>query len=127
MHEFEIETESRTAVADVTDRVREGVPPETEGVCTAFVEHTTAGLAVNEAGPRLLDGFERALSELVADEGWAHDDLDGNADVHRRAALVGADATVPVRDGDLAPGRWRSVLPVECDGPRRRTVSATTR
>jgi secondary thiamine-phosphate synthase enzyme len=58
----------------------------------------------------------------VANEGWAHDELDGNADSHLRTLLVGASKTVPVTEGTLDLGRWQSVLLVECDGPRTRTV-----
>lgn len=55
-------------------------------------------------------------------DGWRHDELDGNAASHLRALLLGPSVTVPVRDGDLSLGRWQSVLLVECDGPRTRTV-----
>jgi len=30
--------------------------------------------------------------------------------------------TVPVADGSLQLGTWQSILFVECDGPRTRTV-----
>jgi len=36
--------------------------------------------------------------------------------------LVGASETIPVEGGELQLGRWQSVLFVECDGPRTRTV-----
>lgn len=81
---------------------------------------------MNEAERRLLGDFETALSELVADEGWAHDQLDGNADSHIRAMLVGPSETVPVDAGELQLGTWQSILLVECDGPRTRTVQVTT-
>ena len=58
----------------------------------------------------------------MPDGGWAHDRLDGNADAHLRSLLLGPSETVPVTDGELSLGRWQSVLFVECDGPRERTV-----
>lgn len=125
--EFPVETDTRLTTVDVTDRVAEAVPDDLEsGTCTAFVQHTTAGLVVQENEPRLRDDLESFLGDLVPDEGHAHDQLDGNADSHLRATLVGPDVTIPVENGDLALGTWQSILLVECDGPRTRTVSVTT-
>jgi thiamine phosphate synthase YjbQ (UPF0047 family) len=39
--------------------------------------------------------------------------------------LLGRDVTVPVVDGRLELGTWQSILLVECDGPRTRTVTVT--
>ncbi|MFC7097233.1 secondary thiamine-phosphate synthase enzyme YjbQ [Halobaculum marinum] len=122
MATFTVDTAGHTAVRDVTDRVRDALPADATGTCTVFCEHTTAGLVVNEAERRLLDDIETFVAGLAPDEGWAHDELDGNADSHLRALLLGASVTVPVEDGDLALGRWQSVLLVECDGPRTRTI-----
>ena len=126
MESFEVSTEKRLSVVDITERVREAIPDDAEGTVTVFVEHTTAGVTVNEAESRLLDDFEAALSDLVADSGWNHDQIDDNADSHIRSLLVGPDVTIPVVDGALQLGRWQSVLFVECDGPRRRTVRVVT-
>ena len=122
MPPFTVETESKTSLFDITDRVTDQLPADAEGVCTVFVRHTTAGVVVNEHERRLLYDLADGLDSLVPDEGWAHDALDGNADSHVRAMLVGESVTVPVSDGELQVGRWQSVLLVECDGPRTRTV-----
>ncbi len=57
--------------------------------------------------------------------GWPsfHDALDGNADAHLRALLLGHGVVLPVAEGELDLGTWQSVLLVECDGPRTRTVA----
>ncbi|WP_254544491.1 secondary thiamine-phosphate synthase enzyme YjbQ [Halomarina pelagica] len=123
--EFTVDTDARTQVVDVTDRVAGAVPSDATGICTVFVRHTTAGVVVNEAESRLLDDVAAFLGEAVADEGWRHDDLDGNADSHLRALLLGPSATIPVVDGRLDLGTWQSVLLVECDGPRSRRVTVT--
>ena len=122
MGDFTVETDAKTTVIDITDRVTEALPADADGVCTVFVSHTTAGVVVNETEQRLLGDLANALETLVPDEGWNHDALDGNADSHVRAMLVGASETVPVENGELQFGRWQSVLFVECDGPRTRTV-----
>ena len=122
MAEFTVSTEDRLTVTDITARVEQALPADATGTATVFVEHTTAGIAVNEAESRLLTDFEDALAQLVPDEGWAHDEIDDNADSHVRSLLIGPGETVPVDDGSLALGTWQSVLLVECDGPRTRTV-----
>ncbi len=122
MDTFEVSTDSQCSVIDITDRVEALIPGNTEGRVTVFSAHTTAGVTVNEAESRLLSDFETALSELVPDSGWAHDEIDDNADSHIRSLLVGPEVTIPVVDGALELGTWQSVLFVECDGPRRRTV-----
>ncbi|EMA07848.1 secondary thiamine-phosphate synthase enzyme [Haloarcula vallismortis] len=119
---FTVESDAHTDVVDITERVREAIPEDAEGTCTVFVRHTTAGITVNEAEPRLLGDLGDAVGELIPDNGWAHDELDGNADSHVRAMIVGASETIPVRDGDLDMGTWQSVLFVDCDGPRERAV-----
>jgi len=122
MAEFTVETTEKTSVVDITNRVNETLPADAEGVCTVFVKHTTAGVVVNEGERRLLGDLADGLELLVDDKGWQHDALDGNADSHIRAMLVGASETIPVEGGELQLGRWQSVLFIDCDGPRTRTV-----
>jgi secondary thiamine-phosphate synthase enzyme len=131
METFTVETGSGVDVTDVTDRVRSAADPAADRV-TVFVPHTTAGVVLNEAESRLLADLERFVGSLAtvsgADTGegdgteWAHDALDGNAAAHLRASALGASETIPVVEGDLALGTWQSVLLVECDGPRSRSV-----
>lgn len=119
---FTVETDGRTAVHDLTNRVTAVLPPDAEGVATVFVRHTTAGVVVNEAEERLLSDVETFVDDHVPDAGWDHDEIDDNADAHLRALLLGESVTVPVADGELDLGTWQSVLLVECDGPRTREV-----
>lgn len=65
---FTVETESRTDVRDVTDRVASALPTDAAGVCTVLVRHTTAGAVVSEAESRLLRDVERAVDDLIPDE-----------------------------------------------------------
>jgi secondary thiamine-phosphate synthase enzyme len=120
---FEVRTDERVTTVDITDRVASAIPDDATGTCTVFVEHTTAGVSVNEAESRLLGDIERALTELVPESGWDHDEIDDNADAHLRTMLLGRDVTVPLEDGALGLGTWQSILLVECDGPRTRRVT----
>jgi secondary thiamine-phosphate synthase enzyme len=121
-----VDTDGPLDVVEITDQVAADVPDIETGVCTVFVEHTTAAVSINEAEPQLLDDIEQFINSLSAPDGWAHDALDGNADAHLRSSLLGRSISVPVRDGDLALGTWQSILVIECDGPRTRSLSVTT-
>lgn len=122
-----VETTDRFDVVDITDEVAAAVPDDfTEGLCTVFVQHTTAGVVVNEHESRLLDDIETYLHDVVPrEDGYAHDAIDGNADSHLRTLLLDESVSIPVRDGDLGLGRWQSILLVECDGPRTRSLTVT--
>lgn len=122
-----VETDAPISVTDVTGRVTDLVPASVEsGICTVSVQHTTAGVTVNEAETRLLHDLKTVLQDLVdGDTDFAHDEIDDNAAAHLQSMLVGSSVTVPVTDGDLDLGTWQSVLLVDGDGPRRRTVDVT--
>jgi secondary thiamine-phosphate synthase enzyme len=120
-----VTTDDRIDVVDVTDRITGELPPIEEGLCTVFVAHTTAAVSINEAEPRLLGDVEQFVAGLSAADGWNHDALDGNADAHLRSSLIGRSVAVPIRNGDLALGTWQSILLIECDGPRERSLSVT--
>ena len=123
MQSITVDTDTQTECIDITDRVAATLPADADGVCTVFSQHTTMGVVVNEAESRLLDDLADAVDDLVAAEGWQHDEIDDNADSHVRAMLVGESITIPVDAGEPQLGRWQSMLAVECDGPRRRTLT----
>lgn len=122
-----LETEQRLTTVDLTDRVADAVPSDIDrGLCTVFVAHTTAAVLLQEDEDRLRTDLGDFFADLVPDEGHTHDQLDGNADSHLRAAVIGPSVTIPVENGSLAMGSWQSVLLAEFDGPRTRTVTVTT-
>ena len=120
---FRVETEERTQVVDVTERVAEAVPDDATGLCTVFVRHTTAGVLLQEAESGLVTDIEEFVTDLAPSDGdYRHDRIDDNGDAHLRATVLGESVSVPVEEGELSLGTWQSVLFVECDGPRTRKV-----
>lgn len=83
----------------------------------------TAGALVRESESGLSQDLETMLEGLIGDEEWVNDSIDDHADGHLRATLLSPSVTVPVDEGDLALGTWQSILFVECDGPRSRSLS----
>jgi len=128
VQELTIRTERRTQLVDITGPVREAVNGSEGAAALVYVPHTTAGVTINEhADPAVARDFEAALEKIVA-EGWAWqhvEDGEENAPSHVRAALMGPQVLVPLRDGELALGTWQGIFFCELDGPRTRSVYVT--
>ncbi|MBE0475933.1 MAG: YjbQ family protein [Coriobacteriia bacterium] len=128
MRRFDVRTSEREQMVDVTERVAQEVRADgvAEGWALVYVPHTTAGVTVNEnADPSVTRDLLDGLRRLVPREGgWHH--VEGNADGHVKASLVGSSVTVPVSGGGLALGTWQGVYLCEFDGPRRRQVFVQT-
>ena len=135
----EILTGERTQFIDITEWVgrslrRSGID---RGLALVRVLHTTAAIAINENEPLLLTDLKAMLERLAPDgETYAHDDFERrrgnlepgerrNGHAHARALLLGDSRQIGVLEGRLDLGRWQSILLVELDGPRYRSVSVT--
>ena len=125
MHELTITTERHTQLLDITADVRAAVEGAAGAAVLVYVPHTTAGLTINEhADPLVARDFEMAL-ENIAPEGWTWQHIEEgeeNAPSHIRAALMGPQVLIPLRDGELALGTWQGIFFCELDGPRTRSV-----
>ncbi len=130
LREFQVTTERKTQVVDVTDQVRAAIDgADGASAALVYVPHTTAGVTINEhIDPALKSDFEAALENIVGDEwGWQHSDADGpNAPSHIRAALVSPQVLIPLDGGALALGTYQGIFFCEFDGPRTRKVLVTT-
>ena len=85
-------------------------------------------MTINEKiDPVLVEDLERAFEQVVGDDwGWRHDDIDGpNGPSHGRASVAGAQVLIPLRDGELALGRYQAIFLCEFDGPKARSVYVT--
>jgi len=124
IHRLEIATSSRAQMVDVTKEVQQAVSESgvQEGFCHIYVPHTTAGIAINEnADPSVAQDISAVL-EKVAPRGGSYRHLEGNADSHVKASIVGSSETVLVEGGRLVLGTWQGLFLCEFDGPRRRRL-----
>jgi secondary thiamine-phosphate synthase enzyme len=129
VREFSVTTQRASQLIDITEQVTAALG-ELGGAAAAlvYVPHTTAGVTINEhADPAVARDFEAALERIVsADWPWQHvEEGEENAPTHIRAAFMGPDVVVPVRDGRLALGTWQGIFFCEFDGPRERKVYVT--
>jgi len=80
-------------------------------------------VAINEnADPNVCEDILDALTRVIPEGRWRHDRIDNNAAAHIKATILGPSEVLPVRGGRLRLGTWQSVMLVELDGPRERTV-----
>ena len=130
MPDIKIHTQKTQEMVDITAQVTEvarqaGVRT---GLCMVYVPHATAAVVINEnADPNVCLDILDALGRMVPEGAWRHDRVDNNAAAHIKATILGPSETVPVRDGNLQLGTWQSLMLVEFDGPRERTLIVEVR
>jgi secondary thiamine-phosphate synthase enzyme len=130
MPDIKIRTQKTQEMVDITAQVTEVVREAGVriGLCLVYVPHATAAVVINEnADPNVCQDILDALGRMVPEGAWRHDRVDNNAAAHIKATILGPSETVPVRDGSLQLGTWQSLMLVEFDGPRERTLIVEVR
>lgn len=143
--QVELDTKPGIALFNITPTIRQAIAEAgvREGFVHVVSRHTTTALTINEDEPRLVDDVRQFLARLApptmpylhndlhmreAPEGWPGGweawakQEPANAHSHLLSMVLGNTETIPVHEGKLTLGTWQSVLLVELDGPRRRTV-----
>ena len=84
------------------------------GLCTVFVQHTSASLLIQEnADPAVQKDLSAWLSRLVRENDALYTHTAEGADdmpAHIRAALTQVSLGIPVMDGRPALGTWQGVF-----------------
>jgi secondary thiamine-phosphate synthase enzyme len=102
-------------IHDVTREVRAVVRRSgvRAGLCSVFVQHTSASLIVQEnADPAVRRDLQSWAERIAPEDPRAYEhDTEGPDDMpaHLRAAMTRTEETLPVRDGELAMGTWQAV------------------
>lgn len=125
MYVLKVRSREREQLVEFTSEVRQKLKESgaSEGVCVLYVQHTTAGLTVNEnADPDVPRDMLHALRTLIPQHGMNFRHNEENSDAHIKASLVGSSVTVPFSNGELLLGRWQGIFLCEFDGGRERQV-----
>jgi secondary thiamine-phosphate synthase enzyme len=125
MDVIKVRSREREQMVEFTDEVRRRLKEAGagEGICVLYVQHTTAGLTVNEnADPDVPRDMLLALRTLIPQHGMGFRHGEENSDAHIKASLVGSSVTVPFHNGELMLGRWQGIFLCEFDGGRERQV-----
>ena len=100
---------------EITDRIQAAVREVgiNEGLCTLFVQHTSASLLIQEnADPAVKHDLEHWFNRLAPENDplYTHqnegpDDMPG----HIKSALTATHLCIPVSGGRLALGTWQGI------------------
>lgn len=125
MDVIKVRSREREQMVEFTAEVRARLKASgaSEGVCVLYVQHTTAGLTVNEnADPDVQRDMLLCFRTLIPQHGMGFRHGEENSDAHTKASLVGSSVTVPFHNGELMLGRWQGIFLCEFDGGRERQV-----
>src|SRR5215204_5485744 len=125
MYTIKVRSHAREELVEFTEEVQQNLRESgaTDGVCFLYVQHTTAGLTINEnADAAVPRDMLHALRTLIPQHGMGFRHGEENSDAHIKTSLVGTSVTVPFQDGKLLLGRWQGIFLCEFDGGRERKI-----
>ncbi len=97
------------AVAEVVSRAR-----LSEGLCTLFVQHTSASLLIQEnADPSVCRDLEQWLARLVPEDDSLYTHTQEGPDdmpAHVKSALTATSLSIPISEGRLVLGIWQGIF-----------------
>jgi len=114
---------SRRQVVDISDHVERFCTGRGDGLCSVFVPHATAGVALMETGSGsevdLVDALERLLPRT--DRYRHRHGSEGHGADHLLPVFVSPSLVLPVLGGRVALGTWQRVVVVDtnADNPQR--------
>jgi len=122
--EFNISTQNRYQLVDITDGVEEIIRESgvRDGLALIFVPHSTAGILLTENEEGLKEDFLRVFEKMVKGIDFLHNRIDDNADSHILAGIVGQERALAIKNGKLVRGTWQQIFLAEFDGPRNRKI-----
>ncbi len=122
MKRYIVEISSKRAeqLIDVTDKLRRIAKENPDAKLMAlFSKGATAAVMIQENwDPEICEDILQCLAETAPKGRWRHDRVDGNADAHIKAGIVGPSETIPLENGELLLGTWQNVFFCDFDGPR---------
>ena len=84
-----------------------------EGLLHVFIQHTSAGLCINEnADPSVLRDFNTVFDKLVPErQPYYTHTVEGDDDMpaHIKSVLTGHAVSIPIVGGRLALGTWQGI------------------
>ena len=128
---YNIELRQKTrGIHLVTQEIMEQIPemPET-GLLHLFLQHTSAGIGVNEnADPNVRVDFQAFIDRYIPEnEPYFTHVEEGPDDMpsHIKSAFVGHQITLPIRNHKLALGVWQGIYLFEFrnQGSARRIIA----
>jgi secondary thiamine-phosphate synthase enzyme len=83
------------------------------GILQVFIQHTSAGLTINENADRTVrTDFESHFNKMVPENApYYQHDYEGSDDMpaHIKASLLGSSVSIPITSGKLNLGTWQGI------------------
>ncbi len=83
------------------------------GLLNLFIQHSSAGLTVNEnADPSVRTDFESIINHIVPeDEPYYTHTCEGSDDMpaHIKSSIIGCSVTIPITNNKLNLGTWQGI------------------
>ena len=125
MNQITINTSNPKQIIDITEEINSTLEIE-NGICNIHIIHSTAAITTADLDPGtdldMLDAFEKMVPKL----NYRHPHNPAHVGDHIMASLIGPSVNIPIENGKLLLGTWQSVVLIEFNGPRNRTVIITT-
>lgn len=97
----------------ITDLIVKDIEFPTTGLLHVFIQHTSAGLTLNEnADPTVLADFESTFNHLIKEnEPFYKHTYEGSDDMpaHIKSSLVGSSVSIPITNGQMNLGTWQGI------------------
>ena len=115
-----LKTTAKQQLVDVTNQLKEIAAAHPEAYLMAlYARGATAAVMVQENwDPNITLDIIQALDNTIPSGIWLHDRVDGNADSHIKAGIVGVSETIPLEKGKMMLSTWQNVFFCDFDGPR---------
>lgn len=124
MQTISVRTRKKDEIVDITEMVASFVKSaeRESGVCMVFAAHTTCAITTADLDPGTDLDFLNALRHILPQLSYRHPHDPAHAPDHILSSIIGPSVMVPYEQRKLALGTWQSIVLVELDGPRQRTV-----
>ena len=97
----------------ITDLISSNIDLPESGVLHIFIQHTSAGLTINEnADPTVREDLESSFNHIIReDEPFYQHTYEGSDDMpaHIKSSVVGSSVSIPITNGALNLGTWQGI------------------
>lgn len=123
-----LQTTKSQQMVDVTRALKEIAAAHPEHMLMAvYARGATAAIMIQENwDPNITTDILNCLTQLIPAGKWIHDQVDGNADAHIKAGIIGPSETIPMENGKLLLSTWQNIFFCDFDGPRSKRELVVT-
>ena len=97
----------------ITEHITSNIDLPSTGILHVFIQHTSAGLTINEnADPTVRTDMEASFNHVIQEEEPFYRHIfEGPDDMpaHIKSTLVGSSVSIPITDGKLNLGTWQGI------------------